>query len=114
MIRRCRMCNTPRRISLWVWLTEPVIFCPPDEVSACIATLKAELDDTLDEEEPPFPDPQDEEEPEDLWVCSFCEGSGEVFHRRDWETGAYEFVTCSPCEGTGWHDGRVLVGVGLR
>ena len=99
MIRRCRMCNRPIKVTLWQWLTEPVTFCPGRDVSGCIATYKAMTEEPP--EEPPFPDPQDEQPPDDLWTCPSCNGLGEVFVRKDWETGAWETEECHRCAGTG-------------
>lgn len=39
--------------------------------------------------------------PDDIDVCPDCEGSGEVFVRRDWETGAYITADCASCGTTG-------------
>jgi hypothetical protein len=100
-VRRCRMCDRPVRVTFVQWLMKDVVFCPPEDVSGCIVTLKVALDSPPDEDEPPFPDPQAETEPDDLWVCHVCDGKGEVFLRRDWETGAYETKPCPTCVGTG-------------
>lgn len=91
------MCNRPVRVGLWRWLTEPVSFCPPSDLSGCLASFKAMT------EEPPEPEPEDPDwgRPDDLWVCSGCRGSGEVPVRQDWETGALEFADCARCGGVG-------------
>jgi hypothetical protein len=102
VIRHCRMCGRPVKVTFVQWLMKDIVFCPPEDVSGCIGTFKVLIDEQPpDEDEPPFPDPQDEQPPDDLWVCPSCEGKGEVFLRRDWETGAYETTECRPCRGTG-------------
>lgn len=59
-------------------------------------------------EEAPFPDPLDEEEPDDIEDCGVCEGRGEVVvldadgsPRTEWETGALVTTECVACQGSG-------------
>jgi hypothetical protein len=98
MTRRCRMCNRQIRVTFFDWLTRPVMFCPPSDVSGCIATFKAATEEPPDEDEEPDPDSIP---PDDINVCPRCEGDGALAIRRDWDTGAWEYDECSMCEGTG-------------
>ena len=39
--------------------------------------------------------------PDDIDICPYCTGNGEVFLRQDWATGAYITGECQPCGATG-------------
>ncbi len=51
--------------------------------------------------------PEEDRPPKDWAMCGQCGGSGEVFLRQDYETGAMHTTDCSPCQGTGYAYGEV-------
>lgn len=104
----CMMCGRRRRVSFVQWALGNPVFCPAEDVSGCIATYKAATED------PPEDEPEDPESlpPEDWLECESCHGTGEVFVRQDWQTGALDFEECRTCVGTGsavvdFFDGKV-------
>jgi hypothetical protein len=105
----CMRCCRPIRYTIWHAFSGRLALCPTEDVSACLAIVSASHGP------PPEPDPDpDLLPPEDIDICTHCNGVGEVFVRRDWETGAIETTPCVPCGGSGevtpeWYGPEMVV-----
>ena len=75
------------------------VFCEDSDFCTLILTS------TLTEPPEPEPDHPNTIPPEDIDVCTTCLGSGEVFVRQDWQTGAYVTEECRTCRGSGEYPG---------
>ena len=90
----CHKCGRAMQRHWYHRFLLPVCGPTREDVLACLSLRAAMLT------EPPEPIDY-EEPPADRDVCSWCDGKGEVVVRRDWQTGALDTITCSPCGGTG-------------
>lgn len=97
---RCVRCGLRLRGWRWLWralLHGGAVYCPLWRMTACEATYLAQHGSPPDYEAMDWANPP----PDDIDVCPYCKGNGEVFTRQDWETGAWETAICQHCRGTG-------------
>jgi len=94
----CERCGReiPKRWYHWLAVT-PLCGPESDAVQRCVeigSVMRREPPEEVDYDQPP----------DDIDICGICDGSGEVFLRQDWATGAYITEDCRACGGSGFAD----------